>query len=294
MPATWRKLAYEDDVILKTLYDAYTILYADTNDIPAALVVGASTIVGRGAAGGIVALSKSAAQTVLNVADGATANAKATAAEIDTGTDDVKFATALSISSSKNVPHIAPGASGGVVVSDGTDWVRGASAPATAHDIFSATHGDTTGAAAVVDGDVIIGNATPKWSKLAISIPGGAALLNVFGIITGELRPSWKALFDATNPTTIGVSDAGGPGTATVAAHRDHQHPSPATFPPSSHALSAHTAAAASISMAGYQLTDIVAHLVADAAALAALTGVKGKMAFQLDTAGLYMCTAIA
>ena len=96
--------------------------------------------------------------------------------------------------------------------------------PATAHNIFSTTHGDIAGAASPVDGDIIIGNVTPKWSKLAISIPA-ANLINVLGIVNGELRPSWKALLDATNPANIGTA---APGTATTAAHRDHVHAIPA------------------------------------------------------------------
>ena len=91
----------------------------------------------------------------------------------------------------------------------------------TAHNIFSASHGDIAANASPVDGDVIIGNATPKWSKLAISIPSGTGLLNVLGIINGELRPSWKVLFDTTNPAALGTV---APGTSTIAAHRDHVH----------------------------------------------------------------------
>jgi len=37
----------------------------------------------------------------------------------------------------------------------------------TAHNVLSATHGDTL-AASVVRGDLIIGNSTPKWARLAI------------------------------------------------------------------------------------------------------------------------------
>lgn len=161
------------------------------------------------------------------------------------------------------------------------------------HDMFSGTHQDTTGAAAAVDGDLIIGNATPKWSKLAISIPA-ATFINVLGIANGELRPSWKGLFDATVPTTIAPSDSAAAGTSVAVARRDHQHASPATYPPGSHALSGHSAAAANISMAGYQLTDIVDHLVADAAARVALTPVVGKRVFQVDTLSMYVCTTTA
>ena len=102
----WRVLATTDipDVsatyVPKSLYDANTILYATTNDTPVALTVGASTIVGRKATGDIVALSATEARTILNVADGATANAKNSSAEVNTGTDDAKFMTAASFKGS--------------------------------------------------------------------------------------------------------------------------------------------------------------------------------------------------
>jgi hypothetical protein len=105
-------------------------------------------------------------------------------------------------------------------------------APAS-HSILSTTHGDTL-AASILDGDILIGNVTPKLSKLAISIPA-ANVRNVLGVDNGELRPSWKTALDATNPTTIGISDAAAPGTSLVFAHRDHQHASPATWAATAH-----------------------------------------------------------
>jgi len=48
---------------------------------------------------------------------------KATGAELTTGTDDAKFATAKAIKDSHNVPSVAPGADGNVLTSDGTGWV---------------------------------------------------------------------------------------------------------------------------------------------------------------------------
>lgn len=50
------------DYVAKALYDANSILYATTDDTPAALTIGASTIVGRKASGNIVALT--AAETM--------------------------------------------------------------------------------------------------------------------------------------------------------------------------------------------------------------------------------------
>lgn len=51
---------------------------------------------------------------------------KATGAEIDTGTDDAKYATAKALKDSHNVPSVAPSTSGNLLVSDGTDWTSAA------------------------------------------------------------------------------------------------------------------------------------------------------------------------
>jgi len=47
MAITWKKLAYEDDVILKTLLDAQSVLISVLDNDPAALVVAEQEIVGR-------------------------------------------------------------------------------------------------------------------------------------------------------------------------------------------------------------------------------------------------------
>lgn len=71
MAVTWKKLALDDEVVRKNDYDAYSILYADTDNTPAVLTVEASTIVGRKASGGIVALTATEVRTIINVEDGA-------------------------------------------------------------------------------------------------------------------------------------------------------------------------------------------------------------------------------
>lgn len=53
----------------------------------------------------------------------------------------------------------------------------------TAHNILSATHGDTL-VGTVVAGDIIIGNATPKWSRLAKGTDG-----QVLTLVSG--LPAW-------------------------------------------------------------------------------------------------------
>ena len=55
---------------------------------------------------------------------------KATGAELDTGTDDAKYATAKALKDSHNVPSVAPSTSGNVLTSDGTDWTSAAPAAA--------------------------------------------------------------------------------------------------------------------------------------------------------------------
>ncbi len=66
----------------------------------AALAITASTFVGRKATGNVAAMSAAEARAILNVADGAVNVVKATGAEIDTGTDDAKFATPKAIADS--------------------------------------------------------------------------------------------------------------------------------------------------------------------------------------------------
>jgi hypothetical protein len=62
-----------------------------------------STIIGRVTASTGVpeALSATNVRTIINVADGATANTKASGSELDTGTDDTKFLTAKAFTDSK-------------------------------------------------------------------------------------------------------------------------------------------------------------------------------------------------
>jgi len=49
----------------------------------------------------------------------------------------------------------------------------------------------------------------------------------------------------------------------------------------------------AAVPFSGQQATNFVIHQVADATALAALTAVVGKLAFQVDELAVYICTAV-
>lgn len=70
------------------------------------------------------------------------------------------------------------------------------------------------------DGDLIIRSAGAP-TRLALSVPA-ANVLNVLGVANGETQPSYKSVFDGTNPAAI--VDSATPGTSLVAAHRDHVH----------------------------------------------------------------------
>jgi len=73
--------------------------------------------------------------------------------------------------------------------------------------------------------DVTTLNATTSVHGLLLKATAPAAnTLNVVGIANGETAYTNKTLFDATNPAALGTA---GPGTAVVAAHRDHVHALP-------------------------------------------------------------------
>ena len=81
-------------------------------------------------------------------------------------------------------------------------------------------HTDTV-AQGVTAGSIIIGNDTPAWDELAISVPA-ANVRNVLGIDNGETTPSWKTALDGTDPADVAAAAA--PGTSLVFSHRDHVH----------------------------------------------------------------------
>ena len=86
------------DVVAETLYDANTVLIATVDNTPAALTVEASTLVGRGAAGGIDDLSPASARTVLELDSASVGKGASLIAIQDAGayytTDNVEAALA--------------------------------------------------------------------------------------------------------------------------------------------------------------------------------------------------------
>jgi len=68
-----------------------------------------------------------------------------------------------------------------------------------------------------IDGDLIIGNVTPEWSKLAVSIPD-ANLINVLAVAHADLRPSWKTASSAPG-AAVAVLASNAQGGLTLVGH---------------------------------------------------------------------------
>ena len=97
--------AVTDTLIPKSAYTAADVLLIGSGaGTYSTLTPGASTIIGKKASGGVVALSKTDLLTILNVADGANvAPVVATGAEVDTGTDNAKYVSAKTVADSRLV-----------------------------------------------------------------------------------------------------------------------------------------------------------------------------------------------
>lgn len=76
-------------------------------------------------------------------------------------------------------------------------------------------------------GDILVAttvNGRIVFRPYSIVVPGGAALRNGLFLDQGNTTPTWKPMFDATNPSTIVIPNTAAPGTSLFAAHRDHAH----------------------------------------------------------------------
>ena len=105
------------------------------------------------------------------------------------------------------------------------------------------------------------------WKKVLLE--GDAAVLSdtapvnvtkaaaAAGTATTASRQDHKHDITTAVPGNIAAGDTAAEGAATSIARSDHKHGSPATYPPSSHALSGHTAAVANIDLAEYEATAL-------------------------------------
>ena len=199
MAVTWKKLAYADDVVLKTLFDAQSILAAVTNDTPAAITISEEEIVGRITAGNITGLSAAEVLTLIGVEAGAdvtdATNVAAAGAvmESDFGAKgDVLVGTGAGTATVLGVADASDGwvltVSGGAAT--GLEW-RSAGAPAahaTSHknggsdEILLNELGEPTGAVAFYGQQAtnfVVQNVADETARLALTPVLGKAVFQV-------------------------------------------------------------------------------------------------------------------
>ena len=102
---------------------------------------------------------------------------KATGAELDTGTDDAKFATAKATKDSHNVPNVAPSTDGKVLTSNGTDWVS--EVPAGDATKLPLAGGTMTGDIQLGETDIKLDavlSGDEKWSGIVIPVTLGSTV----------------------------------------------------------------------------------------------------------------------
>lgn len=279
MAVTWKKVAYEDDVVTKALFDAQSILSATGDDTPAALVVAEQEVVGRLTGGNVDGISIGIADNnILQIDDAGaaddeyarfTANGIEGRAVADVMGDLSGAASAAFSFGTQNITGIdslfldEQAAADGDVAGDGQIWVK-SDAPCTLwftdddgtdvqlglganHAILDGSvHSDSV-ADGVTRGSIIYGNATPAWDELVV----GAA-----------------DTFLGSDATDISYRTA----TQVLAS------------------LSGEAGAAFDLN--DQQLQGVVIHTVADAAGRP--DPVIGKICWQTDELALYMCTVAA
>ena len=280
MAVTWKKIAYEDDVVTKALFDVHSVLYATSDDTPVALSVAEQTLVGRLTGGNISAVAIGIADnSILQVDDAGpradTEDAKFTAA----GIDGQAYADVLGDLSAQAAAAFDWGgqdllnlgviflteqaADEASVGAKGQIWVKTATPNelwftddadgqhqlglGAAHAILDGSVHNDSVADAVTQGSIIYGNATPKWDELVI----GAV-----------------DTFLGSDGTDLSYRTA-----AQVMASLSGE-------------------AAAAFSFNGQEIQEIVIHTVANAAGRP--TAAVGKVCWQTDELALYACTIAA
>lgn len=179
-------------VVTKAEYDANTILHALVNDTPVPLIIGPSTLYGRGAAGNPVALTPAQVWAIINAAG------KASQAEMEAAVDDTKFATPLRVNN-----H--PGAAKFWAVFDGTA-VGPISADAE-HNVVDITDNGTGDYTINIDTDFSSANFAPF--AMHSSGSNGVSCTELTAAAAGTLRIITTLDNAVTDPTKVSVGGFG-------------------------------------------------------------------------------------
>jgi len=279
MGVIWEKLAYEGDVVTKALFDAHTVLYATTDDTPAALEVTEQTLVGRLTSGNISAVAIGIADNNIVQIDDAAAADDEFARFTANGIEGVAYADVLAALSGQmgsafdlNGQDLTNGgvlflseqaAAEDDVEAKGQLWVK----TVTPNELWFTDDAGTDfqlglgSAHALLDGDIIS-------DSVADDVTRGS-------IIYGNSTPKWDEL-------DLGAADTflGSDGT-------DLSYRTAAQVMAS---LSGESAAAFSLN--GQELQEFIVHTVANEAGRP--TAAVGKICWQTDTLALYACTSDA
>lgn len=180
-------------VIMDSLLNAYSVIYADVDDTPAALTVGASTLVGRKSSGGIAALTAAEILTLIGVESGAdvtdAANVDAAGATMNTDTDvsgnswivdedDMVSDLATKVPTQQSVKAYVDGSvvglydyQGGYDASTNTPDLDAAPSGILKSDVYTVTVAGNFFTEAVEVGDVIVANkdnptALGDWTRV--------------------------------------------------------------------------------------------------------------------------------
>ena len=164
---------------------AYAVLTGDGTD------TAWTTYLLSGTAGGKTTFAVTSAKTLtLTAADSYNLTVPITGtAALGTGT-----ATLLATWNTVNTLQAGPANASGYLKNNGAGALSWDAGTTMAHNLLSATHTDALADSAVA-GDLLVGNATPKWARLAFGLPG---LVNYVGAYDAETGPSWKAA--SSNP----------------------------------------------------------------------------------------------
>lgn len=282
MAETWKKLAFEDDVVLKALFDAQSVLAATVDNTPAALVVAEQEVVGRLSGGNVDGIALGIADNNIVQIDSA-----------DAGADEYAVFTANGL---KGLTTAEVVAALSLVDISGTP---------EANDIARFTDADTIEGRSYTEfkADLDLEIGTDILAEQAIGI-GDDNLVEVdaadvadddyarFTVNGLEGRSFAEVLSDiGAQATDAGLTSLAGLGYASASMIKMTAEDTYATRTLAEVMTDLSGTAGAAFDWNGQQLQNMLLHIVADDAAKTALSSALAMVVWQTDDACVYVCT---